>query len=125
MSTFLDTNLLASLVRHKRGSRGLRDIAREVGDVSPSTLSRVENGKTPDMDTFLKLCDWLGENATRFIKSDAKSVESSLPDDPVEQLAVHLRADKTLDPASAAAIAAAVRGMVTAMRKPSEGEDKS
>lgn len=59
MVSYLDIERLASLVRSKRGSRGLRETAKEIGNVSPSTLSRVENGKTPDMDTFLAICDWL------------------------------------------------------------------
>lgn len=33
----------------------------EIG-ISKATLSRIENGKTPEIDTFLKICDWLGVN---------------------------------------------------------------
>ncbi len=59
MSSTFDVQRLAILVRAKREHHGLREIAREIGNVSASTLSRLDNGKTPDMDTFLRLCDWL------------------------------------------------------------------
>lgn len=58
---------LAARVRARRGDRTLRDVA----DVSPgltiSTLSRVESGKAVDLDTFLRLCDWLAASPQEFI----------------------------------------------------------
>ncbi len=50
---------LARLVKAKRGTQSLRDIAPEV-KVSAATLSRVEARREPDMVTFLRLCEWLG-----------------------------------------------------------------
>ncbi|WP_366146292.1 helix-turn-helix domain-containing protein, partial [Crocosphaera sp.] len=44
MGNYLDIERLTNLVRSKRGSRGLRETAAEIGNVSPSTISRVENG---------------------------------------------------------------------------------
>ena len=49
---------LGTEVRKKRGNRGLRETAREIGTSAP-TLSRVESGKMPDLQTFGKLCRWL------------------------------------------------------------------
>jgi DNA-binding XRE family transcriptional regulator len=46
-----------------RGSRSLRDVAKEVG-VSAATLSRVENGKQPSLDSFNKIGEWLAERWT-------------------------------------------------------------
>lgn len=48
----------AALVR-KRGSMGIRAAAAEIG-VSAATLSRVENGHIPDLETLTKLSNWLG-----------------------------------------------------------------
>lgn len=45
-------------IQEKRGSMGLREAAKNIG-ISPATLSRIENGKVPDLDTFSKLCRWL------------------------------------------------------------------
>ena len=45
MGNYVDIEKLANLVRNKRLNRGLRETAKEIGNVSPSTISRVENGK--------------------------------------------------------------------------------
>jgi transcriptional regulator with XRE-family HTH domain len=93
MSTQLNTNLLASMIKTKRGSKGLRKIAEEIEGVSASTLSRIEQGKVPDVDTFIKLCSWLGVSADTF--SYHKSEEKKLDK---QGIIAHLRAEKELDP---------------------------
>lgn len=57
---------LALKIQERRAGQGIRDAAREVG-VSPATLSRVENGKIPDLETFSKICRWLGEDPADFL----------------------------------------------------------
>lgn len=37
----------------------VREAAADIG-ISPATVSRVENGKTPDIFTLAKLCWWMG-----------------------------------------------------------------
>lgn len=64
---YLLVSELAARVRNKRANKGLREAARELGNVRPSTISQVENGKTPDMDTFLALCNWLGVSPSELI----------------------------------------------------------
>ena len=49
---------LGPMLKVQRGSRGIRAVAAEIG-VSIATLSRVETGRQPDLDTFSKLCRWL------------------------------------------------------------------
>ena len=49
---------LVEQLREKRGSRGIRVIAEQIG-ISPATLSRVERGNLPDLETFKKICAWL------------------------------------------------------------------
>lgn len=49
---------LSILVKVKRESQSLREASKLIG-ISPATLSRIENGKVPDLDTFSKLCKWL------------------------------------------------------------------
>ncbi|MEM7759611.1 MAG: helix-turn-helix domain-containing protein [Cyanobacteria bacterium P01_A01_bin.40] len=105
MKNYLNAERLASLVRSKRGNRGLRETAKEIGNVSPSTISRVENGKTPDMDTFLALCDWLEIPPAELINSTKEKNESDTP----EAIAIQLRADKNLEPAIADALASLVK----------------
>ncbi len=70
MTSSLDTQQLATLLKAKRGQRGLREIAQEIGNVSPATLSRIENGKMLDVETFLSVCDWLQAAPQQFIKEE-------------------------------------------------------
>ena len=105
MKNNLNADKLATLVRSKRGNKGLRETAKEIGKVSPSTISRVENGKTPDMETFLVLCDWLAVPPAELITN---TEERKDPDTP-EAIEIQLRADKKLDPAIADALASLVK----------------
>lgn len=56
---------LANLVVRARGSMGIRAAAREIG-ISPTTLSKIENGHIPDQNTLRKVCDWVGEDVAKF-----------------------------------------------------------
>ncbi len=88
MSSSLDTKKFSEMVKSKRGSLGLRALSKEIG-VSPSTLSRVEQGNLPDIDTYLKLCDWLE------VSSDFFTTNTNEESDKLKVIA-HLRADKAL-----------------------------
>ena len=57
---------LAKRIQERRAGKGIRAAAQEVG-VSPATLSRVENGKVPDLETFSKICIWLGEDPAVYL----------------------------------------------------------
>lgn len=95
MSFHLKIYQFASLVRKKRGSRGLRETSDEIGNVSASTISRVENGNVPDMETFLALCDWLEVSPSELFGNIPEAVDTP------EAIAIQLRADKSLDPVAA------------------------
>jgi len=60
MADILLDGLIAKL-RQKRGAAGIRQIASEIG-ISPATLSRVERGNLPDLETFKRICNWVGVN---------------------------------------------------------------
>lgn len=59
-------DVLAQHILQRRDGRGIREAAKEVG-ISPATLSRVENKKVPDLETFGKICAWLGEDPATFL----------------------------------------------------------
>ena len=40
--------------------------AKQIG-ISKATLSRVENGKVPDLNTFSKIIKWLGKDSINYI----------------------------------------------------------
>ena len=92
MQSTLNTELLASMLKNKRGDKGLRAAADEIGGVSAATLSRIEQGKIPDVDTFIKICKWLEVTTDAFIldSNNAKPVSTK------EHVLAHLRADKEL-----------------------------
>ena len=111
MNDEIDIYKLAALVRTKRGKRGLRETAQEIGGVSTSTLSRVELGKIPDLGTFLRLCRWLGVSPEQFA-SEAVHADPQEPAPTVstpEMIVAHLRADRTLDPHTAEALSTMIR----------------
>lgn len=56
---------IGGLLAKHRGNMGLRAAAKEIG-ISPSTLSRIENGHVPDVGTLEKVCQWIGEDTTKF-----------------------------------------------------------
>jgi transcriptional regulator with XRE-family HTH domain len=109
MATEIDIRELAARLKARRGKRGLRVVAAEIGDVSAATLSRVEQGKVPDLDTFIRLCKWLGLSADQLVKNDKpkskqKAGQPTSAMSTKNLLAAHLRADRTLKPNTAEAL---------------------
>jgi len=92
MQSTLNNELLAGMLKSKRANKGLRAIAEEIGDISAATLSRIEQGKIPDVDTFIRICDWLNVPTDTFIVSEAKKNTISTK----EQVVAHLRAEREL-----------------------------
>src|SRR5713226_5220364 len=92
---------LGNLLRERRGGRGVRDVATEIG-VSPATLSRVEGGKLPDLLTFRKLCTWLKVDPAEILEISDEKNPAPIP---APAAAVHLRADVLLSPEAAGDLA--------------------
>lgn len=82
------------MIKKKRGSEGLRNTASIIG-ISAPTLSRIEQGRVPDLETYLNLCDWLKVSTDFFIEE--KSTNTKDIELPQNKVIAHLRADKTLD----------------------------
>ncbi|WP_165370487.1 helix-turn-helix domain-containing protein [Hymenobacter persicinus] len=99
MSVQLDTDKLAAMVKSKRANRGLRAVAQEIGEVSASTLSRIEQGSVPDVNTFLQLCKWLNVPTDTFTTTDEGATASES-----DKIVAHLRADRVLPKATAQAL---------------------
>ncbi len=91
---------LGQLILEKRGQKGLRAAAREIG-VSPATLSRVENGHLPDLENFRRICTWLDIDPNRILgfRSPNKARDSEI------SASVHFRKQSTTSPETAAALA--------------------
>jgi transcriptional regulator with XRE-family HTH domain len=102
----------------KRGGRGVRDTAKEIG-ISHGTLSRLERGYLPDLDTFGKVCRWLNIDPGEVLGVQP-AANSTL------KVAVHCRKSQTLAPETAHALAqmiiAAHRALVVSGQVPEDEE---
>lgn len=87
---------LSRMVAEKRGKVGIRATARQIG-LSPATLSRVENGRLPDLDNFTRICRWLQVDPAHLLGFDPEA--RSLP-----VAAVHFRSQDALAGDTAAAL---------------------
>lgn len=94
MNSTLNSELLSSMIKTKRGDKGLRDTAKEIGNISPATLSRVENGNLPDVETYIKLCKWLKVNTEIFVMRKKNNSEIISEKD---TLVYQLRSSRELD----------------------------
>ncbi|MCA1494770.1 helix-turn-helix transcriptional regulator [Ensifer sp. NBAIM29] len=86
----------------------------EKAKVSASTLTRIAQGKRPDVDTLAALCKWSGLSADDFIDYDAR--ERRRPE-PLAEIVAHLRADKNLKPEGAQAIEVMLKAAYAQFRK--------
>jgi transcriptional regulator with XRE-family HTH domain len=91
---------LGALLRERRGGRGLREVAGEIG-ISPATLTRVEAGRLPDIETFKRICQWLKVNPAEILGIDVSSPNSPSNEPALPAVAFHPRADRTLPPEAA------------------------
>lgn len=96
----IDVTTLHGALDAAREARGLswRQLAK-ILDVSPSTLSRLANGKNPDVDAFATMVRWLEVPAEKFMIDDEElKKRAAEPPDLVAELAPLLRARPDLDP---------------------------
>lgn len=94
MGQSINTQLFAFELKSRRGDRGLREIASEIGNISAATLSRIEQGKVPDVDTYIRLCQWMKLSADYFYDANKND---SFSESNEHIIIKHLRADRILD----------------------------
>src|SRR5258708_16544362 len=93
----LDVEALYGALDPRRKSKKLswRDVSKEAG-VSPSTLTRMAQGKRPDVDGFAALIAWLGVPADQFLRTP-QSTKPQKKADPMVMISTYLRASNELD----------------------------
>ena len=103
MSDKFDIGGFHAALNAQRVSKGLnwKEVSQESG-VSASTLTRMSQGRRPDVDGLALLLAWSGLDASNFIPR-ANSPE------PLAQITAHLRADRKLKPESAEALEAIIK----------------
>lgn len=88
--------LVAALdAERKAKSLSWRQLAKAAG-VSPSTLTRMQQGKSPDVNTFSALTAWLNIPAERFYTEQPH--RPSQREDPMAVISTLLRGKKKMNP---------------------------
>lgn len=80
--------------------------------VSASTLTRMSQGKRPDVDSLSALVNWSGLDSRQYVGKVSKPVTT-----PLEQVVAQFRADPHLSKESAAALEAVVKATYEQLRK--------
>lgn len=115
----LDIKALHKALDAKRKTKSLswRDAADEMG-VSASTLTRMAQGASPDVDGFAKMVAWLGVSADDFIErgSFTKSNQKG-NEDLLVVVSRNLRASKEFDSRSAQALENLIAAAYTQMKE--------
>jgi len=88
---------LGRKLTEKRGTKGVRETARLIG-ISHGTLSRLERGFLPDLDTFAKVCEWLGIDPAQVLGVNVETRQTNTA-------SIHCRKDQVLAPTTAKALA--------------------
>jgi transcriptional regulator with XRE-family HTH domain len=91
---------LGPIIKERRGNRGLRQVAAEM-DISAATLSRVEAGKQPDLDSFRKICAWLGVDPGEVLGYKQQGKSTGSPVIEANIMLAHFKAGKTMTPKTA------------------------
>jgi transcriptional regulator with XRE-family HTH domain len=102
--TTVDVEALYAALDSKRKAQetSWREIAREL-EISPSTFSRMAQGRRPDVDTFATLVGWLGMPAESFMRSTRKEADATT-EEPVAMVSSYLRSARNIEPEDAEAL---------------------
>ena len=90
-----------------------KQVAEECG-ISASTLSRMSQGKRPDVDSLAALSAWSGLDVDRFVKGRASKKEP----EPLAVISSCLRSDPRLTEEAAAALDQMVKAAYRSMSSP-------
>jgi transcriptional regulator with XRE-family HTH domain len=90
-----------------------KQVAREAG-ISASTLTRLAQGRRPDVDSLAALLTWSGLKADQFVVSDERA---PTPPEPLAQVTAYLRADPHLKPEAASALEAILKAAYEKLRQ--------
>jgi transcriptional regulator with XRE-family HTH domain len=89
-----------------------KQVAAATG-VSASTLTRMAQGKRPDVDGLAALSAWSGLSADDFVRSAA----TDQPPVSLAQITTYLRSDKNLSPEAATAMDALIKSAYERLRR--------
>lgn len=107
-----DNDAFFAALNSERSSRGItwKQLANEAG-VNASTLTRMSQGRRPDVDSFAALIAWSGLDPDDFIGK----IDSGTPE-PLAEISVLLRRDPNLSKEAATALDSLVRATYERLR---------
>lgn len=79
----------------------------EASGVSASTLTRISQGRRPDVDSLAGLCAWSGLSADNFVRRGGN--DNNRAPEPLAQITAYLRADPKLSKEGATALEALIK----------------
>lgn len=115
MSNFFDAEGFYAALDGHRESLGItwKKLAEGSG-VSPSTLTRMGQGKRPDVDSLAALASWSGIDVKAFYRRPSGSREKP---ETIAQITALLRADRELGKEGSAMMEQMITSLYNGMRK--------
>ncbi len=109
-----DVAALHAALDAERGARGLtwKDVAAQSG-VSASTLTRLSQGRRPDVDSLVALTQWMDLSADAFMPVRRRRYGTASP---ITRISTILREDPSLDPSSATALEEIIKASYSRLR---------
>lgn len=89
-----------------------KDVATEAG-VSASTLTRMAQGRRPDVGGLAALAAWSGLSADQFVRREGHASET----EPLAMISTYLRGDRNLTREAADALVGVIRAAYEALKK--------
>ena len=110
-----DVDALHAAMDSQRRSRRLawKDVAAESG-VSASTLTRLSQGRQPDVNSLAALTAWLGMSADNFMRSGQVAQFGAAS--PLAQISSIIHRDPNLSPEGSAALEELIRATYARLR---------
>jgi transcriptional regulator with XRE-family HTH domain len=90
-----------------------KKVAEQAG-VSASTLTRMAQGKRPDVDSLAALCMWGGLDAAAYMRTD---MSSRAEPDHLAMVSTYLRSDPNLRPEAAEMLDSLIKTTYESLRK--------
>jgi transcriptional regulator with XRE-family HTH domain len=113
-SSKFDVGGLYEALESVRVAKGLtwKKMAEQSG-VSASTLTRLSQGRRPDVDSLAALCQWSHLPADQFVKHATRISD----EEPLERITAYLRADPNLSEEAVVALNTLIRVTYERLRK--------
>lgn len=115
--TTINVEALYAALDQSRQAGGVswRELANKLA-VSPSTFTRMAQGRRPDVDTFATFLRWLAMPAESFMRPAS---DHQVEAEPLAMISSYLRADRNLEPEDAEALEDIIKAAYRSMRRDS------